>query len=148
MRRIWTDGRKQQSDPDPTFEGTSVGHWENGILYVDTVGMDPRNQVFYGFVGGGHMHVKEKMRLTESDTLTIDTTIEDLTTFTTPLNFPTNYYRTKDSPKESLCVQNNRDISGRVVGFSLEPRRVSLRRQSSAGCATTPRRFLRQLPTY
>lgn len=107
LRRVWIDGRKQDADPDISFEGHSVGHWENGALYVDTAGMDPHNQVFYGFVGGGHMHVKEKMRLTNSDTLTVDTTIEDPTTFTRPLSYPTNYYRVKDLPRESLCVQNN-----------------------------------------
>jgi hypothetical protein len=116
LRRIWTDGRKQDADPDLTFEGHSVGHWENGVLYVDTVGMDPHNQVFYGFVGGGPMHVKEKMRLTDSDTITVDTTIEDPATFTRPWSYPTNYYRTKNSPKESLCVQNNISGAGAAGG--------------------------------
>ena len=122
VRRIFTDGRKQLPDPDPTFEGYSVGHWEGDILYVDTAGMDPRNQVFYGFVGGGHMHVLEKMRLTDTDILTVDTTIEDPTTFTSPLSYPTNYYRDKTDPHEAMCIQNNRDVGADgTVDFSLEP---------------------------
>ena len=37
--RIWTDGREQDKDPDPTFLGHSVGHWEGDTLVVDTVGL-------------------------------------------------------------------------------------------------------------
>src|ERR1700691_1300742 len=28
MRRIFVDGRKHQEDPDPTYQGDSIGHWE------------------------------------------------------------------------------------------------------------------------
>src|SRR5215510_2273556 len=37
-RRIFTDGRKHPDDPDPTFNGHSIGHWEGDTLIVDTVG--------------------------------------------------------------------------------------------------------------
>src|SRR5581483_11507581 len=32
MRRIFTDGRKLPEDPDPSFQGYSVGHWEGDTL--------------------------------------------------------------------------------------------------------------------
>src|SRR5262249_21322229 len=37
VRRIYTDGRPLPGDPDPTFYGTSVGHWENDTLVAETV---------------------------------------------------------------------------------------------------------------
>ena len=40
VRRIWTDGRKHPEDPDNTFNGDSVGHWEGDTLVVDTVAVD------------------------------------------------------------------------------------------------------------
>jgi hypothetical protein len=41
VRRIYTDGRKLPDDPDPTFNGSSVGHWEGKVLVVDTIGLNP-----------------------------------------------------------------------------------------------------------
>src|SRR5690606_9995910 len=36
-RQIFTDGREHPEDPDLTFNGHSIGHWEDGTLVVDTV---------------------------------------------------------------------------------------------------------------
>jgi len=35
IRRIWTDGRMMPEDPDPTFDGYSVGAWRDGALLAD-----------------------------------------------------------------------------------------------------------------
>src|ERR1700680_3748607 len=37
---IWTDGRQIPSDPDPTWNGHSVGRWEGDTLVVDTIGFN------------------------------------------------------------------------------------------------------------
>jgi len=37
-RFLHTDGRPVPSDPDPTFLGTSVAHWEGDTLVVDSRG--------------------------------------------------------------------------------------------------------------
>ncbi|MCU1340138.1 MAG: hypothetical protein JWO19_5719, partial [Bryobacterales bacterium] len=37
VRHIYTDGRPLPADPDPLFYGTSVGHWEDDTLVVETV---------------------------------------------------------------------------------------------------------------
>ncbi len=42
-RIIWMDGRKQPVDPNPTYLGYSVGHWEGDTLVVDTIGMNDQN---------------------------------------------------------------------------------------------------------
>src|SRR6266700_2854208 len=42
LRRIYTDGRPHPDDPDPTFHGHSIGHWEGDTLVVDTVGVRPQ----------------------------------------------------------------------------------------------------------
>jgi hypothetical protein len=38
FRQIFTDGRKQLTDPSPSWMGYSVGEWEADTLVVDTVG--------------------------------------------------------------------------------------------------------------
>ena len=44
LRRIWTDGRAMPADPDPGFNGYSVGEWQGDTLVVETRGILP--QVF------------------------------------------------------------------------------------------------------
>ncbi len=41
FRAIHTDGRPHPEDPNPTFRGDSVGHWEGDTLVVDVVGFKP-----------------------------------------------------------------------------------------------------------
>jgi hypothetical protein len=42
IRRIPTDGRPHSKNPDVTFNGESVGHWEGDTLVVDTIAIDTR----------------------------------------------------------------------------------------------------------
>ena len=41
-RVIPTDGRPHSKNPDPTFNGESIGHWEGDTLVVDTIAIDER----------------------------------------------------------------------------------------------------------
>jgi hypothetical protein len=41
-RVIRTDGRPHQKDPDPSFNGDSVAHWEGDTLVIDTIAVDER----------------------------------------------------------------------------------------------------------
>jgi hypothetical protein len=42
IRRIPTDGRPHSKNPDSSFNGESVGHWEGDTLVVDTIAIDER----------------------------------------------------------------------------------------------------------
>ena len=76
MRRIYTDGRPHPPDPDPSFHGHSIGHWESGTLVVDTVAVLP--QVYLavneavGVPNNGDMHIVEHLHLLDPDTLADD----------------------------------------------------------------------------
>src|SRR6266540_3201284 len=41
LRRVYTDGRLHPEDPDITFHGHSIGHWERDMLVIDTIGILP-----------------------------------------------------------------------------------------------------------
>src|ERR1700691_182875 len=43
-RQIFMDGRKHPADPNPTWYGHSIGHWEKDTLVIDTVGF---NDIFW-----------------------------------------------------------------------------------------------------
>jgi hypothetical protein len=42
---VWTDGRKLPEDPEETWRGTSVGHWEGDTLVFQTVGFNGRSWI-------------------------------------------------------------------------------------------------------
>jgi hypothetical protein len=71
QRRIYTDGRGHPKDPDPTFYGHSIGHWEGGTLVVDTVGVMPEVRLSISEAAGvpnnGDMHIVERMHLAAAD---------------------------------------------------------------------------------
>jgi hypothetical protein len=73
LRRIYTDGRGHPADPDPTFHGHSIGHWEGQTLVVDTVGVLPETYIAsseaIGLANNGDMHIVEHIHLVGPDTL-------------------------------------------------------------------------------
>ena len=76
LRRIYTDGRPHPHDPDPSFHGHSIGHWEGQTLVVDTIALLP--QVYLavneavGIPNNGDMHIVERIHLLDAETLADD----------------------------------------------------------------------------
>jgi hypothetical protein len=79
LRRIYTDGRGHPADPDPTFHGHSIGHWEGQTLVVDTIGVLPETYIAsseaIGLPNNGDMHIVEHIHLVGPDTLHDDVEI-------------------------------------------------------------------------
>ena len=69
IRRIYTDGRQLPADPEPSSSGTSIGHWEGGILVIETIGIDP--DAMLGRFGriGKKARIIEHIRLKRKDVL-------------------------------------------------------------------------------
>ena len=88
LRRIYTDGRPHPDDPDLTFHGHSIGHWEGDTLVVDTVGILPEALVAIteaaGVPNNGDMHITERIRLIKPDTLQDELTIAAPNVLTKP----------------------------------------------------------------
>jgi hypothetical protein len=108
-RIIPTDGRAQAADPDPSWMGHPVGKWEGDTLVVDSVGFNDKTEI-NGYRHTESLHVVERFRRTDFDTLQYEATIEDPNVFSGPWvirrSFPllTEY----DSLNEFVC-ENNRD---------------------------------------
>ncbi len=110
MRRIFTDGRKHPDDPDPTFQGHSIGHWEGDTLVVDTVAFIPTSLIAPGVGHSDGMHIIEKIHRISNDVMEIATTIQDPKVLTEPWTTIKRYKRhTEYDIAEYICTQNNRD---------------------------------------
>ena len=59
-REIFMDGRTLEPDPNPTWMGYSVGHWDGDVLVVESNGYTDRSWLDFG----GHPHT-EDLRITE-----------------------------------------------------------------------------------
>lgn len=123
VRRIWTDGRGFGDEIDPTYNGTSIGHWEGKTLVVETKGLHadiPINQK--GLMHSLELTVSERFWLEDHGaTLHDRITLTDPETFSTPWTVTKTYKRTTDPVNEYVCEENNRNPVGKdgVTGVVL-----------------------------
>jgi hypothetical protein len=82
-RTIWADGRALPKDPDPTWLGYSVGHWEGDTFVVDTIGLNDKVWVDgFGNPRSEQMHLTEHYRRLNHDTLEMQITMDDPKAYT------------------------------------------------------------------
>ena len=82
-RTIWADGRALPKDPDPTWLGYSVGKWEGDTFVVDTIGFNDKVWADpYGDPRSEQMHLTERYRRLNHDTLELAITINDPKAYT------------------------------------------------------------------
>jgi hypothetical protein len=114
LRRIYTDGRPHPDDPDPTFHGHSIGHWEGDTLVVDTVGILPETYIALaegvGVANNGDMHIVERIHLQGPDILHDDLDITAPHVLTKPWKTTRIFLRKRERDfdiEEGVCLQGN-----------------------------------------
>ena len=107
-RPIWTDGRALPEDPDPTWFGYSVGHWEGDYtLVVETIGFNDKTWLSpTGFPHSEQMRITERYTRVDHDTIAYDLTVTDPTAYTQPIATPHRTMKMKTGTEipESICV--------------------------------------------
>lgn len=78
-RRVYLDGRPHDPDSDPSYNGESVGRWEDGVLVVDTVNFKEGGWLEpSGVPRGPRARVLERIRPVDGARgLEIETTLTD-----------------------------------------------------------------------
>jgi hypothetical protein len=85
LRQIHLDRQHPKEFNNLTYNGDSIGKWEGDTLVVDTTGMNDITWVDHvGLPHSEELHVVERIRRVDHDTLQDDFTIEDPKTFTRP----------------------------------------------------------------
>ncbi|MFT3906968.1 MAG: hypothetical protein QM718_11730 [Steroidobacteraceae bacterium] len=113
VRRIWTDGRKHQEDPDLKFSGDSIGHWEGDTLVVHTQSILPRSELFVGLQQTEGTEVLERIHKVSPTKLQIDTVVANPDMLEEPFRY-TRTYEQVHQIQDALCQENNRDNNGSV----------------------------------
>ena len=96
FRLIPTDGRAHRDDVAPSFRGDSVGRWDGDTLVVDITNFTDANwMVAEGEVSfhSDALHIVERYRRVDKDTLEVDAVIEDPKVLTGPWKVPTQTLR-------------------------------------------------------
>ena len=121
-RMIFMDGRELPKDPNPTWLGYSVGHWEGDSLVVNSVGFNDQ-----GWLDVGGNPQTESLRLTERyrrpdfGHLQLEVTFEDPKTFSKPFTLRMQKMYTADTEiLEDVC-ENERDRGHLSGGFKVAP---------------------------
>ncbi len=111
VRHIYTDGRPMPEDPDPSFDGTSIGHWEGDTLVVETMGFEPVPRGI-NFPYSEKMKIVERFKLADADTLNVDTTILDPLALTQPYSMGNRVFKRHRAwtIAEYVCEENNRNF--------------------------------------
>jgi hypothetical protein len=85
-RVIWTDGRELPKDPEPRWNGYSVGKWVDDYTFVvETVGLNPRSWLDHaGRPHSEDLRVEERFHRVDHDNLELTVTIYDPKMYTEP----------------------------------------------------------------
>ncbi len=111
-RQIFMDGRKHPVDPNPTWFGYSIGHWEGDTLVVESVGFNGRvwlDQL--GHPTTEELKVTERFRRKDFGHMEIAVTIDDRAAYTRPWTVTYESTLLVDGELiEFICPENEQDI--------------------------------------
>jgi len=88
---IPTDGRKHRDDVPPSYRGDAVAHWDGDTLVVDKTNFSDTNWISAEGRVSFHsdaLHIIERYRRVDANTLEIEAMIEDSKVLTGPWNVP------------------------------------------------------------
>ncbi len=123
-RQFFTDGRGLPEDPNPTWMGYSVAHWEGDTLVVATAGYNDRTTLDLA----GHPHT-ESLRMTEHyhrrdvGHIDLQVTFDDPKAYTKSWTIPLELELIPDGQLIEYVCENERD-SRHLVGQSGEEAKV------------------------
>jgi hypothetical protein len=110
-RQIFTDGRPLPKNPQPTWMGYSIGHWDKDTFVVETIGQNGKTWLdMRGLPGTEALRVTERFSRPKIGHMDIEVTIDDPEAYTKPWTVKLAWRLLPDTDLiESICEENNRD---------------------------------------
>ena len=111
FRQIFTDGRPLPQDPNPTWQGYSIGRWDGDTFVVETIGFNDKS--WLGRPGYPHteaLRVTERYRRRDFGHLDVQIAFDDPQAFTRPWTITSELLFQSDTEMlEFVCNENERD---------------------------------------
>src|ERR1044071_4949630 len=110
---IPADGRGFPKEIEPTWMGTSIGHWEGDTFVAETRGFNGKTRLdTVGHPHSDELRVTERYTRTDDKHLTYEVTVEDPKAYTKPWkNVRTFTLRPDWEIMEYSCEENNKDFN-------------------------------------
>lgn len=127
-RRIPLDDKLRHSDDEtPTWMGDSVGKWDGDTLVVDVTGFNDKTWLAgQGTIHTDKLHVIERFKPINYDTILYEATVEDPGALTKPWVTDSVLRRPVDVHVEEYeCIENNPDNEHIEKAFELEKQKES-----------------------
>lgn len=111
-RQIYLDGRPLEKDPQPTWMGYSVGHWDGDTLVVESSGFNDKTWLDTD----GHPHTEalrttERYRRPDLGHLEMESTIQDSKVYAKPFKVTISSLLAPDTELlEAVCNENNKNL--------------------------------------
>ncbi|MDP9083158.1 MAG: hypothetical protein M3N50_05265 [Pseudomonadota bacterium] len=123
VRRIWTDKKKHDEDPDLGFYGDSVVTWDGDTMVVDSIGFNGKQWLdFVGHEMSPTTHIVERWHMKDKNTLEVGFTFEDPAIYLRPWSATFQYLRKSTwRLAENSCDENlnNPDDPNALKDFSV-----------------------------
>jgi hypothetical protein len=112
-RQIFMDGRQLPKDPNPTWMGYSIGHWEGDTLVVASSGFVNNNWLDNnGHPGTEALHLTERFHRRDFGHIDFQMTIDDPRAYTKPWTVNLKFNLNPDTELiEYVCDENEKDVS-------------------------------------
>jgi hypothetical protein len=105
--RVWRMiplNKEHPKDPDATWMGDSVGKYEGDTLIIDTVGFNDKTWIDQlGHPHSDALHLVERIRRTDAETLEVEVSFDDPKAYTKPFSAKRTFTRSSSPPTEALC---------------------------------------------
>jgi hypothetical protein len=110
FRQVFTDGRSFPKDPQPTWMGYSIGHWEGDTFVVQTIGQNGKTWLdMRGHPATEALRVTERYTRPTIGRMSITVTIDDPKAYTRPWDVRLSWRLLPDAELiESICEENNK----------------------------------------
>jgi hypothetical protein len=126
-RIIHLDGRPHPPAAVRQWMGHSVGRWSGDTLVVDTTNFKDGSG-YYGDAGGNfaydeNLHLVERFRLFDADTLLYQFEVDDPTAYTRPWKGELTMTRSTDNLYEFACHEGNYSLVNMLRGYRAAERK-------------------------
>ena len=122
-REIFLDGRALEADPNPTWMGYSIGHWEGDVLVVESDGYTDRSWLD----NGGHPHsdalrITERYRRVNIGRIDVQVTMVDPAIYAKPIAFTMPMALRPDAEMLEGVCENHHNSNARIAATTTAER--------------------------
>jgi hypothetical protein len=110
-RQIFTDGRPLPKDPNPSWMGYSIGHWDGDTLVVESSGFVEDNWLDNnGHPGTEALHLTERFHRRDVGHIDLHVTVDDPKAYTKPWSVNLPMMLADTELIEYVCDENEKDV--------------------------------------